>query len=180
MNGFDKEPILSGCGRRSPRCPNKHPPYSYVPHSETKPYFDMAKQYVLADEMYGSNFDSSSFVSHQYIIAGQAQSSVDYPFGQWGCPGGPGDKIDIVGSATPDIPTDKNSRAGTRRRWATSSTTPGVSWGYYTGQIGGNGAIWSAYQAIKHIYNGPDWKQRRLLARDRFLRRCVAAASCAT
>ncbi len=64
---------------RVPSCPNSDPPYSYVPHSETKPYFDMGKRYVVGDQMYSSNFDGSSFVSHQYIIAAQAESSVDYP-----------------------------------------------------------------------------------------------------
>src|SRR5581483_4909003 len=83
MNGFNNE--YAGC---LPQCPIKHPQYAYVPYSETKPYFDIAKQYVLADEMYASNFDASSFVSHQYIISGQALSSVNYPYGPWGCPGG--------------------------------------------------------------------------------------------
>ncbi len=75
MNGFDNE--YWGCGAAS--CPNQNPPYSYVPHDETKPYFDMGKQYVLADQMYASNFDASSFISHQYIIAAQAEASVNYP-----------------------------------------------------------------------------------------------------
>src|SRR5579864_4687359 len=44
MNGFDKE--WYGCGRSGPKCPNANPPYSYVPRSETKPYFSMAAQYV--------------------------------------------------------------------------------------------------------------------------------------
>ena len=49
MNGFNKEWV--GCGGRGePGCPNSHPQYSYVPRSETKPYFQMAKQFVLADE----------------------------------------------------------------------------------------------------------------------------------
>ncbi len=78
MNGFNKE--RRTCGRGGPRCPSKYPAYSYVPHSETKPYFDMAKQYVLADEMFASNFDSSSFISHQYIISGRNESAVNYPY----------------------------------------------------------------------------------------------------
>ena len=64
------------------QCPkkSKYLAYSYVPHTETKPYFDMAHQYVLGDEMYASDFDISSFVSHQYIVAGMnPKSSVDYP-----------------------------------------------------------------------------------------------------
>src|SRR6516164_6159734 len=77
MNGFDKE----RCNPVQGRCPrSKYLAYAYVPHDETEPYFDMAKQYVLADEMYASNFDISSFESHQYIIAGvNPNSSVDYP-----------------------------------------------------------------------------------------------------
>src|SRR5271165_2764778 len=94
MNGFDNEWV--GCGGSLDPCPIKYPPYAYVPHTETAPYFAIAKQYVLADQMYASNFDASSFISHQYIIAGQAQSAVDYPDGAWGCPGGSGDKISMV------------------------------------------------------------------------------------
>ena len=37
----------------------------------------MAEQYVSADKMFASNLDGSSFISHQYIIAGQASSAVD-------------------------------------------------------------------------------------------------------
>ena len=59
--------------RGGPPARTQNPQYSYVPHSETQPYFDMAKQYVLADKMFASNFDASSFISHQYIISGQAE-----------------------------------------------------------------------------------------------------------
>ncbi|HEV3091200.1 MAG TPA: alkaline phosphatase family protein [Candidatus Cybelea sp.] len=92
MNGFDNE--NSECGQSGePKCPNANPPYSYVPHSETKPYFALAKRYVLADEMFASNFDASSFISHQYIISGQANSTINYPYSYWGCPGGYSDTI---------------------------------------------------------------------------------------
>ena len=37
-----------------------------------KPYFDMAHEWVLADQMFQSQLDES-FVAHQYIIAAQAQ-----------------------------------------------------------------------------------------------------------
>ena len=49
MNGFDKE-TSAAAEAASRRARFKHPQYAYVPHSETKPYFDMGKQYVLADE----------------------------------------------------------------------------------------------------------------------------------
>ena len=91
MNGFNNESGSVAVTAASRTARTRNPPYSYVPHSETKPYFDMGKQYVLADQMYASNFDASSFISHQYIIAAQAEASVNYPYGAWGCDGGSGD-----------------------------------------------------------------------------------------
>ncbi len=120
MNGFNNEYV--GCGGRSrPPCPNPNPTYSYVPHTETKPYFEMAKQYVLADQMFASNFDASSFISHQYIISGQAESAVNYPDGAWGCPGGSGDKISRSDSSV-RFRRGTKSCAGIRRPSETSST----------------------------------------------------------
>ena len=86
MDGFDKE--LVSCGINPP-CPNPNPQYSYVKPSDTKPYVAMAQQYVLGDHTFTSNFDASSFVSHQYFIAAQADKTIDYPStGDWGCDGG--------------------------------------------------------------------------------------------
>ncbi|MGC1381868.1 MAG: alkaline phosphatase family protein [Candidatus Baltobacteraceae bacterium] len=157
MNGFNWEWV--GCGQSGyPPCPNKNPQYSYVPHSETKPYFEMAKQYVLADRMFASNFDASSFISHQYIIAGQASSAVNYPYYQWGCDGGSQDMIATV--------TQERYIPGGYEQVCFDNTTlgdeldqAGLSWGFYTATLYGDGNIWSAYQAIRHIYYGKDWKK---------------------
>jgi phospholipase C len=156
MNGFDDE--YWGCGRsKQLDCPNSNPPYSYVPHSETKPYFYMGENYVLADEMYASNLDASSFISHQYIIAGQASSAVNFPDSWWGCPGGEGDEIGTITKARqygPDIPLCwDNNTLGAEMDGA------GLSWAYYASTVNGDGGLWSAYQNIKPIYDGPDWKE---------------------
>jgi phospholipase C len=147
-----------GCGRAQPKCPIPEPQYSYVPHSETKPYFDIGKQYVLADQMYASNFDASSFVSHQYIIAGQAESSINYPFSAWGCPGGPSDMIGTVGQQR-QFPTGYEVACWDPTTLGDELDQAGISWAFYTATINGDEGIWSAYQAINHIYNGPDWGQ---------------------
>ena len=63
MDGFNRE-------RTYEAPPNA--PYSYVPHSESKPYWDMAHEWVLADKMFQSQLDES-FIAHQYIIAAQAE-----------------------------------------------------------------------------------------------------------
>ncbi|HEY1654897.1 MAG TPA: alkaline phosphatase family protein [Candidatus Tumulicola sp.] len=154
MDGFDKESVDCG-GRSQPPCPNGHPQYGYVPHAQTRPYFAMAKSYVLADRMFASNFDGSSFVSHQYIIAGQSASAVDYPRNAWGCDGGPSDTIwtltagrfyDRQVPVCFDEPTlgDELDAAG-------------LSWRYYTTDLGERTGIWSAYQAIQHVRYGRDW-----------------------
>jgi phospholipase C len=160
MNGFDKEYV--GCGHASyPPCPIKHPQYAYVPHSETKLYFEMAQQYVLADHMFASNFDESSFVAHQYLIAAQSSSAVNYPnSNEWGCYGGSGDTI-------PTVTQQRKINYGQRISVCLDNTTlgdeldtAGVSWrSYTTAAQQGSGHLWNAYSAIKHIYEGPDWQK---------------------
>ena len=152
-NGFDNESW--GCGNN---CPNQNPPYSYVPHTETKPYIYLGKHYVLADEMYASNLDASSFISHQYIIAGQASSAVNFPNGWWGCEGvDSGDNIYTL--------TQERTYGGTIPMCWSNDTigeemdNAKLSWAFYAcATYTDTGSIWSAYQNINQIYNGPDWK----------------------
>ena len=153
-NGFNKE--YWGC---ESACPDPVPPYSYVPHTETKPYFYLGKHYVLADQMYASNLDASSFISHQYIIAGQASSAVNYPDNYWGCPGIQYygyDQINTISTTrqygNPEELCWDNDTLGAEMDNA------GLSWAYYCSAIDTNtGGLWSAYQNIQPIYYGPDW-----------------------
>lgn len=165
MNGFNLE--YAGC-TGSGRCPIKHPQYAYVPYTETKPYFDIGKQYVLADEMYASNFDASSFVSHQYIISGQALSAVDYPDGPWGCPGGNYDTIAEVGPQR-QIPDGDEVVCWDPTTLADELDSAGISWAYYAQSYSGFPGLWSAYQAINHIYYGPDWTKDVISPPSQFL-----------
>jgi phospholipase C len=154
MNGFNREYV--GCGSS---CPIKHPQYAYVPHSQTLPYFAMGKQYVLADQMYASNFDASSFISHQYIISGQAGGgAVNYPYSAWGCPGGPSDKIQKVGPQR-QIPYGNEVVCWDPNTLGDELDKAGVSWAFYAASYSSQPWIWSAYQAISHIYHGQDWSK---------------------
>ena len=153
MNGFNREFVSCGAS-----CPIKHPQYAYVPQTETAPYFEMAKQYVLADRMFASNFDASSFVSHQYIISGQAESAVNYPYGAWGCPGGSGDMIGTVGPQR-QIPESYEVVCWDPNTLGDELDKAGISWGFYGVSYSNSPWIWIAYQAIKHIYYGPDWSK---------------------
>jgi phospholipase C len=155
MDGFDKELAFN-----YPRS-LKHPQYVYVPHNESKPYFDMAHEWVLADHMFQSHLDES-FVSHQYAIAAQAASSVDLPQGAWGCSGGKYDKIATV-TKQRNVYGPYESACFDYQTLGDELDKAGLSWRFYASWYGsqssGSGAVWSAYQAVKHIYNGPDWKK---------------------
>jgi phospholipase C len=107
-------------------------------------------------------------VAHQYIIAAQADSSVDVPYGQWGCEGGPSDSVQTLTQERTYGPNqvpcfdyqtlgDELDDAGLPWRFYTSS---------YTQPLGG---FWSGYQAVKHIFHGPDWKKDIIMPQKRFL-----------
>ena len=154
MDGFDKELSFGGPA---------NPEYVYVPTRESKPYFDMAHQWVLADKMFASQLDES-FAAHQYIIAAQAARAVNLPDNRWGCPGGPTDTIHTM--------TKRRYAFGPAIQACFDYQTLGdeldrahLSWRFYTSQYGsassGDASIYSSYQAVKHIYYGSDWKGRR-------------------
>ncbi|MGA8534502.1 MAG: alkaline phosphatase family protein [Candidatus Tumulicola sp.] len=169
MDGFDKEAMSCGVGGGPPKCPKPDSQYGYVPSTETKPYVALAKQYVLADRMFASNFDGSSFVSHQYIIGAQANSTVDYPTSLWGCGGGPKDLIPTITAHR----TYGNSISPCfdSQTLGDELDAAGLSWRYYTSNVDNpSSGIWNAYQAIDHIRNGPDWKTHVISPQTRFFK----------
>ncbi|MGA8575238.1 MAG: alkaline phosphatase family protein [Candidatus Cybelea sp.] len=149
MNGFDREANPKGV---------KNPAYTYVPQNESQPYFDMAREWVLADNAFQSQLDES-FVAHQYVIAAQAKSSVNIPLLNWGCSGGPNDKVGTITKERspngPMIPACFNYRT-----LGDELDKAKLPWKFYSSsfQSGGQAWDWSGYQAVRHIVNGPDWK----------------------
>jgi phospholipase C len=128
--------------------------YSYVPKKETTTYWQLAEQYVLADNLFQSNLDGS-FVAHQYAIAAYANHEVNYP-PSWYC---------AVGSNP--LPTLNADRSfGPNVNACEDYTTLGdeldaasLTWRIYTYpyNVENSGGIWNGYAAINHIFNGPDW-----------------------
>jgi phospholipase C len=150
MNGFNNEMTFGGPA---------NPEYVYVPHKESKPYWDMANQWVVADRMFQSQLDES-FVAHQYIIAAQAAWSFDLPSGQWGCGGGSYDTVETLtkqrtaGAAIPpcyDYQTLADELDQAKLSWRFYAST-------YGSASSGDGTDWSSFRAVKHIFEGPDWK----------------------
>lgn len=146
MDGWDLEPGQD----HAP----KDLAYSHVPKSEIVPYWEIARQYVLADHMFASNLDGS-FVAHQYLVAAFAGHTVDYPYGPWGCEGG---SVDTVPTLT------KKRKIGkpvvpcfTYPTLANELDAAKLNWRFYSDNIQGLGGLWSSYQADESIYDGPDW-----------------------
>ncbi len=152
MNGFNKEESVNG--------PAHDPQYVYVPHDESKPYFDMAHEGALADRMFQSQLDES-FVAHQYVIAAQAAWSVDLPYSfYWGCAYGSASVATITKQRTYG---PSQSDCFDYQTLGDELDKANRSWRFYASKYGsqasGDGAEWSGYQAVKHIYEGPDWKK---------------------
>jgi phospholipase C len=156
MDGFNNEESYGGP-------PN--PAYVYVPRRESKPYFDMAHEGVLADRMFPSNLDES-FVSHQYIIAAQARRSVDNQSAFEPCDG-PTDEIETLTDTRTVGPMEQ--ACFNYQTLGDEIDNAGLTWRYYTSTPDGDGGEWSAYQAVKHIRYGPDWAKDVITPQTQFL-----------
>jgi phospholipase C len=146
----------------------KHPlygAYSYVDPNLIVPYRSMAQQYVLADEMFPTEF-GGSFTGHLTLVAGNDtilqvpnRSEVDFPNGLY---------------------DDCDSPRGTRSSYLTADSKEhyyagpfpcfdqfnsianvldrgGVSWKYYATKHLDDG-MWEPFEAFKYTRYGPDWK----------------------
>jgi len=150
MNGFDQEWSDGGF---------KNSQYVYVPHDQSKPYFDMAHEGALADRMFQSQLDES-FVAHQYVIAAQAAWSADLPSGDWGCENHEAAQVAMI--TTLRVLSGYQKACFNYQTLGDELDKANLSWRFYASRYGagsGNGATWSGYQAVKHIYDGPDWKK---------------------
>jgi phospholipase C len=160
MNGFD---LNRSNGHQAGRYA-----YQYVAKRYIEPYWDMAQQYVLADEMFPTMF-GGSFTAHLDLIAGTTDlrsgvAEVDVPLAlPWGCDA-PG------GTRTSLLDTSRIERWGGGpfpcfTQFATAADLldrAHVSWAYYAPAVGGRniaGKVWSEFDAISAVRRGPDWSR---------------------
>jgi phospholipase C len=157
INGWNNE---GGCCNLPPNAP-----YAYVPKNEVKVYWQMAQQYVLADEFFQSNLDGS-FVAHQYAIAAYSNHEVNFPSSDWGCQGGPDDTVVTLNanrSYGPSVPVCQDYPTLGDELDASS-----LSWRSYTYPYDADGGLWNAYSAVNHIYSGPDYQNDVIESANRF------------
>jgi len=141
--------------------------YSYLEHSETQPYWTMAKSYVLADHMFPTMF-GPSYTGHLTLISSTADlsatnSEVDLPTQfPWGCDAPAGTITTTVGPNK--IPTEHGPFPCFTQFNTLAATldAKGVSWKYYAPVVGSSsgGNQWSAFDSIRSVRYGTDWKAK--------------------
>jgi phospholipase C len=164
MDGFGEE-------AGSKKCPGKvgTAVYQYVDPSQIQPYWTMAEQYVLADQMFQTQ-GSGSFTAHQDLIAGatilnaptDTKSLVDYPSHRpWGCDAPAATKTSILLWKNKKILDEFDKGPfpcltyGTMRDLLDAKS---VSWKYYSPpEPNGTGSLWNAFDAIAAVRQGSEW-----------------------
>ena len=152
MNGFENEHFYGS--------PLTYA-YARVPRAQSKPYWDLAGRWVLADRMFPMEF-GPSFTAHLALISANTslnahEFEVDAPTNlPWGCDAASATQSFVIagGSETyGPFPCFTQFRT-----LADTLDAAGVSWKYYAPpltQIGGQ--VWSEFDSIKRVRYGFDW-----------------------
>jgi len=136
--------------------------YAYIERSQVMPYWTMAQQYVLSDNMFPTEF-GPSWTGHMALVAGTDSLSPDIALadfaagGHSNCKAPPGTRTTTVNServilrgAGPYPCLDQFNTM------AQVLDTAAVSWKYYADRRL-RSSIWSPFAAIKYVYEGADW-----------------------
>jgi len=166
MNGFD---VNRFCALGCSHFPNGHKtdtgvfPYAYMSRDEIAPYRALASQYVLADNMYATEW-GGDFTAHQDLIAGSTfisanRALLDVPNAQpWGCDAASGTRVPLSG-----YPARSTFPCVTQYpTLADLLDKAGLSWKYYVASLTSgdpSGRLWNAFDAIKKVRDGPDWRK---------------------
>jgi phospholipase C len=118
-------------------------------------YCSYVHSYLLADNFF-SSMTGPTFPNHLFTIAAQAGQAIGIPSGnKWGCDAIAGTKVTSLDPLTNHIysqyPCFDYATLGDLLDSAA------IPWKYYAPPPGTGGYQFSAYDAINHIRNGPDW-----------------------
>ncbi|MGA8575810.1 MAG: alkaline phosphatase family protein [Candidatus Cybelea sp.] len=128
-------------------------PYGYVPKTDVEPYWDMAREYTLADHLFQTN-QGPSFPAHQYLVSGtstisndsllRAAENASMPNGKGtgGCDSPTGSHVAVI---------DPQGE----QRWRVYPCFDRLS---LMGEANHDALSWRYYQAVKGagIWNAPD------------------------
>jgi phospholipase C len=169
MDGWDLAHFNADGSAATPVCTY---PYQYVDPAQIKPYWDMAKQYVLADHVFQTQ-GSGSFTGHQDLIAAGTQISsdealIDNPTGfPWGCDSSSTAVTAIIKRGSNEVyPYDGPFPCLKYATLRDLLDAKKVSWKFYAAAVqkwsgpqnGDTPGIWSAYDAIKAVRYSSEWE----------------------
>ena len=166
MDGFD----LEGSGANGTGGSMCTYPYQYVNPAQIAEYWDLAKQYVLADNTFQTQ-GSGSFTAHQDLIAGgtvvnygyggySQDSIIDNPsYWPWGCDAPEGVVTSLITTNLKFLLFKGPFPCFTYTTMRDLLDAASVPWKYYTMRVkGGNAGLWSAYDAIKAVRDSSEWQ----------------------
>jgi phospholipase C len=154
MDGFSQAASSSG----------PYAAYAYIDRSEIRPYWTMARQYVLADEMFPTEF-GGSFTGHLTLVAGTddirppSKAEVDFPTA------GPYDCDSPHGTSSSYLLSDPYRELRYNgpfpcfdqfNTMAQVLDNAGVPWKFYAFAVM-NAGMWEPFEAIKYVRYGSDW-----------------------
>ncbi len=146
--------------------------YQYVNPSDIAPYWDMAKQYVLADHTFQTQ-GSGSFTAHQDLIAGGTDVSseealIDNPsYFPWGCDANKSVVTAIIKKSDGKVyPFGGPYPCLSYPTMRDLLDAKGISWKFYAMPVekesgphhGDTAGIWSGFDAIKAVRFSKEWK----------------------
>ena len=158
----------------APNCPPAaRRAYGYVPQSEVQPYWQMAQEFVLADEMFQTN-QGPSFPAHQFLISGTSLAAPQFPTllasenarkpdggATGGCDAPAGSLGELIDPNTGDesqtaFPCfDHQTLFDLIDHGPSSPVATPLTWRYYQPNLGEG--LWYAPDAISHIRYGADY-----------------------
>ena len=144
-------------------------PYAYMDHVDIAPYRKMASEYVLADGMFATAW-GGDFTAHQDLIGGSTftdahHTMIDVPNARpWGCDAPRGTQIPIEHVGSPVKPAGYGIFPCVTQypTMADLLDKAGLDWSYYVAPLHGtdpSGQLWNAFDAIKKVRYGPDWRK---------------------
>jgi phospholipase C len=140
--------------------------YTQLRRAQLPNYWEWASQYVLGDNFF-SSAQGPSFPNHLYAIAAQSGGVHDNPrrtgafrsSNTFGCDAPKGQTVTVVDSEGKEKQVQPCFEFQTE---GVLLNNAGIDWAYYAADPDQLGYIWSAYSAIGHIRNTPQWQDHVL------------------
>ena len=140
--------------------------YTQLRRSQLPNYWEWARRYVLGDNFF-SSAQGPSFPNHLYAIAAQSGGAHDNPrrtgafrsSNTFGCDAPKGQTVTVVDSEGKEKQVQPCFEFQTEGDLLNDA---GIDWAYYAADPDQLGYIWSAYAAIGHIRNTPQWQDHVL------------------